>query len=252
MKAKILSNREVAPGCFRLTVEATVKLLGGRPGQFVMVRGDWGTDPFLKRPFSICRFRKESGSFEIIYKAVGRGTGLLSQLSAQDYIDVLGPLGNGFPDPANGKPLLVAGGIGVAPLISLAEVMGGGVPLIMGGKDIDEVSYIDEDVKELGIDVTYTTEDGSYGRKGTAVSAMAEVVTPEHTVYTCGPKGMLVEIKRHAKEIGFSAYVSYEERMGCGTGLCFGCVVEGADGGYRLVCVDGPVFNINEISFEEI
>lgn len=252
MKVKILSNREVAPDCFRLTISATEEFLSGRPGQFIMVRGDWGTDPFLRRPFSICRFRRESESLEILYRVVGRGTKLLSRLVTGELLDVLGPLGKGFPDPPQSKSLLVAGGIGVAPLISLAEAVGGRVPLIMGGGTLDDVSYIDEDVKELGIDVTYATEDGSYGQRGTSVSVMEGIVSPDHTVFACGPLGMLKEIKRLSKRIGFSAYVSYEERMGCGTGLCFGCVVEGVDGWYMLVCKDGPVFDVNDLSFKEI
>ncbi len=254
MKAKILSNREVAPGYFRLAVTATKELLGGRPGQFVMVRGDgWETDPLLRRPFSIYRFRKDIEAVEILYRPVGRGTRLLSRMKAGGFLDILGPLGNGFHEPTEGKrTLLVAGGIGVAPLISLAEAKGGGTRLIMGGKTEDDISYVFEDERELGIDATYVTEDGSFGKMGTSISAMRETASRGDTVFACGPFQMLREVERLSKEVGFSAYISYEERMGCGTGLCFGCVVMGAGGEYLLTCKDGPVFNVNELSWKDI
>ncbi|MBN1573817.1 MAG: dihydroorotate dehydrogenase electron transfer subunit [Deltaproteobacteria bacterium] len=254
MKAKILSNREAAPGYFRLAVSATEALLRGRPGQFVMVRGEgWETDPLLRRPFSIYRFRKGMEAVEILYRAVGRGTRLLSQMKAGDAIDILGPLGNGFPDlPEGRRSLLVAGGAGVAPLISVAEAKGGSARLIMGGKTKDDISYVFEDERELGIDVTYATEDGSFGKMGTSISAMKEEASPGDTVFACGPLKMLREVERLSREMGFTSYVSYEERMGCGTGLCFGCVVMGAGGEYQRVCKDGPVFDVNELSWKDI
>jgi dihydroorotate dehydrogenase electron transfer subunit len=165
----------------------------------------------------------------------------------------LGPLGNGFPDFTNkGNLLLVSGGVGIAPLISLAESLGSGVSLIAGGKVESDVSYIADNVEELGINVKYATEDGSMGQKGTSVSVMREMVTPNDTVCACGPFGMLVEVQKLSVEIGFSAYVSCEEKMGCGVGLCFGCVISGVDGEYLLVCKDGPVFNVQELSWDRI
>ena len=253
MKVRILSNREAAPGYFKLTFVATEELLEGRPGQFLMVRGDWGSDPFLRRPFSIYRSRKGDESLEILYRVVGKGTRLLSRLNTGDTLDVLGPLGNGFPDLTNrGNLLLVSGGVGIASLISLAESVGSGVSLIMGGKSAQDVSYIAEDVDELGIDVKYATEDGSVGQKGTSVSVMRDVVSSNDTVCACGPFGMLKEVQKLSVEVGFSAYVSCEEKMGCGVGLCFGCVVSGANDEYLLVCKDGPVFDVEELSWDRI
>lgn len=253
MKATILSNREIGPGYFRLTISDDENLLkSGIPGQFIMVRGNWESDPLLGRPFSIYLFDADNRGVDIIFRVVGRGTYLLSQLKTGDSLDILGPLGNGFIPPPTGKRvILVAGGVGVSPLMALSESMSGSATLIMAGRTRDDVLYVKEDADELGINIKYVTEDGGTGIQGTAISAMKEIVSSEDIIFASGPKGMLEEISRLSNEIGFDAYVSWEERMACGMGLCLGCAARGSNGEYLLTCKDGPVFDVRELSWDD-
>jgi dihydroorotate dehydrogenase electron transfer subunit len=122
----------------------------------------------------------------------------------------------------------------------------------MGGKTRHDVDFIVEDTRELAVQTVLATEDGSLGERGTAISALEGRAKPEDLVYACGPKGMLAEIHRLSNKIGFGAFVSFEERMACGMGMCLGCAVKGADGHYLLTCKDGPVFDVKQIRWEEI
>jgi dihydroorotate dehydrogenase electron transfer subunit len=252
MKVKIVSSKELSPGYVKLVLAPHGELDGGQPGQFVMLRGRWENDPLLGRPFSVYRFRGDGGGIQLLIRVVGRGTRYISQLGEGDEIDVFGPLGRGFPPPPGGaRALLVAGGIGVAPLMALAESLSGERLLIMGGKSKDDVVYIEDDVSDIQLPLRYATEDGSFGEKGTAVSLMREVLSANDNVYTCGPTGMLSEIAREVEKRGNTAYISTEETMACGIGACLGCATEKSGGGYLLTCHDGPVFKSGDIDWEK-
>lgn len=253
MKVKILYNREVSPTYFKMAIAGDKKLKGGDPGQFVMVRGDWGTNPLLRRPFSIYRYRPNDDGVEILYKIVGAGTRLLSEMGSGDELDVIGPLGRGFPIPSqkSEKIILVAGGIGVAPLMAMAEAVGGKASLIIGGKSKVDVAFVGDDARDIGLDVIYATEDGSMGHRGTTIDIFADKVSKDDIVYACGPEAMLREISRLSDTKGFTGYIATEEKMACGIGACLGCAVKKRGGGYMLTCKDGPVFDLKDIDWDE-
>ncbi len=253
MKATIQQNKELVPRYFTMTLVGVGDTIRGEPGQFVMIRGDWGTDPLLGRPLSICRFHPEDGQIRIVYRVMGRGTRRLSEMKAGQSIDINGPLGKPFPRPdGSRKVILTAGAIGAPPLIALAESMAVRPLLIMGGKTRNDVVFIAHEVRGLGLETIYVTEDGSYGEKGTAVSELTRHADRNDLIYACGPNKMLAEVARLAGDIGFEAYISFEKRMACGIGVCLGCAVRHKNGSYVHVCKDGPVFNVTDIAWDEL
>ncbi|MBN1882910.1 MAG: dihydroorotate dehydrogenase electron transfer subunit [Deltaproteobacteria bacterium] len=260
MKAKVVSNKEVSPGLFRLSLAGGERLTTGRPGQFVMVRGVWGADPLLSRPFSVYRYRSSidvDGTIQLLIKRVGRGTELFSRVVPGEELTVQGPLGNGFPKiDVSGRLFLAGGGIGVAPMMSVAESLAGEelkrTRLIFGGKAVNDVSGIDEDISDVGVETIFVTEDGGRGRAGTVVDVLKDELTPSDVVFACGPREMLRAVATLAGEKDCRAFISHEERMACGVGLCLGCAVPKASGEYALTCTDGPVFVAQSILWEEL
>ncbi len=253
MKATIRENRGLSPGYFRMTLSEVGDIARGRPGQFVMIRGDWQTDPLLGRPLSICRFHADKGEIQIVYRAAGRGTRRLSEMKAGQTVSVIGPLGSPFPRPGgSGRAILVAGAIGAPPLVALAESMAIRPLFILGGRTENDVVFIRTDLEDLGIESVFVTEDGSYGTKGTAIQALEKQVKANDLVYACGPNRMLAQVARLSREVGFEAYVSFEERMACGIGVCLGCAVRHENGSYVHVCKDGPVFDVRDIAWDEL
>lgn len=234
-----------------------------RPGQFVHLRCSDSKQPLLRRPFSFHRINKNS--FEILYKIVGRGTNLLAKKHKGDKIDILGPLGNGFDlkhptRNTQSATILVAGGMGVAPLLSWAGKIVNSpesivhrkkLYVLIGAKTKAGV-LCEKDFKKLKAKVFVSTEDGSQGSKGLVTNLLKFLLsTIDHrpsTIYTCGPLAMLKEVARIGRDLHIAGYASLEERMACGVGACLGCAV-GTSRGYKLVCKDGPVFNLQEIKW---
>jgi dihydroorotate dehydrogenase electron transfer subunit len=253
MKATIKENRRLSPGYFRMSLSEVGDIAGGQPGQFVMIRGDWQTDPLLGRPLSIYRFRAEEGEVQIVYRVMGKGTHRLSEMKGGQTVDIIGPLGKPFPRPKGSqRSILVAGAIGAPPLVALAESMAARPVFILGGRTKNDVVFIRQDLEELGIEAVFVTEDGSHGATGTAVSALEKQVGTGDLVYACGPNRMLAQVARLSGEVGFEAYVSFEERMACGIGVCLGCAVRHRNGSYVHVCKDGPVFDVKDIAWDEL
>jgi len=260
------------PGCYQMCVMASEIANAAHPGQFLMVRcGDKLT---LRRPISIHKVT-ESGEVCLLFtdaglvrensissnrermsvSGKGEGTLWLSQRKRGDKLDLLGPLGNGFwLDSSSRNLLLVAGGIGIAPLVFLAEKavsQGKFVKLLLGAR-IKEGLYHSEFLP-AGIDVELVTEDGRAGRKGMVSEYVVEHVDWADQVYACGPKAMYESIARemmekHAKK---PVQLSLEVRMGCGMGACYGCSIPTKQG-MKRVCLDGPVFNLDEVFLEEV
>ncbi|MBC8473786.1 MAG: dihydroorotate dehydrogenase electron transfer subunit [Candidatus Omnitrophica bacterium] len=266
IKAKILSNKEIAPGYFRMALDAPYIARHAKPGQFVQVRCSEGLEPLLRRPFSIHRIP----SIEILYEVVGRATGILSEKHAGEFVDVLGPLGNGFTLPRNTEygirnTVLIAGGIGIAPLVFLAEKLAKKrikTTVLMGAKTKKQI-LCEKDLKKIGTEVHIATDDGSHGCKGFVSELFQKVLRATNneqrpkgvpsevegrtTIYACGPTPMLKCIADICKKQKLECLVSLEEMMACGIGACLGCAVKVKDGGYKLACKDGPVFNADEI-----
>lgn len=226
-----------------------------RPGQFVHLRIPNRPDLVLRRPFSIYR-ADENGVLSILYKKVGEGTRGMATLKAGTTMDVMGPLGNGYPDAAVHKtPVLVAGGYGVAALYLVAKRSPKKGILIAGGRTADDMLCLDE-FASLGWDVRVTTDDGSMGTKG-FVTQVLDGVLQEYgdkaELFACGPEGMLKAVSERGMQWGATAWISLDHHMACGVGACLACVQKiNYDGQEKLarVCKDGPVFECRTIVWE--
>ena len=212
------------------------------PGQFVNIKLEGF---FLRRPISVCH--AEEGRLVLIYKAVGEVTELMTKLAPGTELSVLTGLGNGYDtDPAGEAPVLIGGGAGIPPMYSLCEALIGrikpeNIKVVLGFNTEDEIFYLSKFV-DLGVDVRVATADGSVGTRGFVTDVLKDL---EYTYfYTCGPMPMFKAIEKTAKTSG---QYSFEERMGCGFGACMGCSMVMADGSYKRVCKEGPVFRREEI-----
>lgn len=251
-QGKVLSNREIKPKYFSIEIKSPSISKNAKAGQFVTIRCGEATAPLLRRPFSFHRIN--GSSFEVLYEVLGRGTNILASKKPGEKIDILGPLGNGFSaSKSNSKSILVAGGIGVAPLLALAQALvkskKNQIHAIIGARDRKRL-LCSEDFNELGIKPIIATDDGSYGKKGFASDVLDEMLKKVGadlpTIFACGPEPMLREIAHIVRKRGMECYASLEENIACGVGACLGCAVK-TKSGYKLVCKDGPVFNLNEI-----
>lgn len=250
----VVSQNEIAANIFELVLEGKMTEQMNEPGQFVHVKVSDGIDPLLRRPLSVADVDKKANRFTLIYRKQGRGTAILSGKGPGDKLDILGPLGNGFPVSAvkSGETaLLVGGGIGVPPLHELSKRLHGqGTKVIhvLGFPSKDAVFY-EEAFRKFG-ETHIATDDGSYGEKGLVTDIIEKRVLRFDCLYACGPLPMLKALKsRYATD--HKVYLSLEERMACGLGACFACVCRtGAKSGnsfYKKICSDGPVFAAEEV-----
>lgn len=254
LMAKIVENKKVAPDFYRMRVESAYLAKNTKPGQFLEVKCSDSAEPLLRRPFSAHRILKSS--VEILYEVVGKGTQLLSKKKAQDNIDLIGPLGNGFkPFPGKKHAVLVAGGVGVAPLLALAgriSVKKPGSHVIIGAKNKAGL-LCEKEFKDLGCFVMVSTEDGSKGHKGYATEILKHLLKTigcqTSGIYACGPHPMLKAAAHISSLMDVPCQVSLEEKMACGIGVCLGCPVKIKESGYKMVCKDGPVFDAKEIAW---
>lgn len=236
----VLSNEPLTRDVYRMVLEGDTQWIT-RPGQFVNIELDGF---YLRRPISISDW--SDATITIIYKVVGRGTQVMSQMGVGVKLDVLTGLGNGFnPEVECQKPLLVGGGVGVPPLFRLAKELlarGRKVSVVLGFNKADEVFYAEE-FKTLGADVYVSTADGSMGVKGFVTDAIREAAIDFDYFYSCGPLPMLKALCGCCDQDG---ELSFEERMGCGFGACMGCSCKTLTGNKRI-CKDGPVMKRGEI-----
>ena len=234
---KVASNERIASGVYRLALVGDASGIE-RAGQFVNVKLNGF---FLRRPISVCDL--DGDRLTLIYKVVGRGTEYMSTLQENDILNVLIGLGNGYDlSLAGDKPLLVGGGVGAPPLYLLAKKLlqiGKRPAVVLGFNRRDEV-FLEEEFKALGVDVTVTTVDGSYGVKGFVTDGINGDFSH---YYACGPYPML---KALATTLDMGGSVSLEERMGCGFGACMGCSIPTLNG-VKRVCKEGPVFDVKEV-----
>ncbi|MBO0994312.1 dihydroorotate dehydrogenase electron transfer subunit [Bacillus sp. SD088] len=250
---RVVSQQEIASNIFELSLEGAMVKQMSQPGQFVHIRTNPGLDPLLRRPISIAHIDKPNQQFTVIYRAEGKGTSLLSLQTENNQLDVLGPLGNGFPlnatDPGE-TALLVGGGIGVPPLYELAKQLskqGVKTKHILGFQSEDVVFY-EQEFAQYG-ETYIATVDGSRGTQGFVTNAITERQIDFDVLFACGPSPMLNALQQQYKER--RGFLSMEQRMGCGIGACFACVchvnepIDGKD--YVKVCSDGPVFPIGRV-----
>jgi dihydroorotate dehydrogenase electron transfer subunit len=239
LRVPLLKQEKIAKNTYALTVKADPIVQKARPGQFVHLRITQNLDPLLRRPLSINSLNKETGELTFWYQVIGKGTALLSQLSPGDTLDIMGPLGNGFQTDFSGKKIgLIAGGIGIAPLVFLFETLSpkNTVKVFWGGKS---KNYL----PALNLSLEMITEDGSSGRKGLVTELLTESFD---LLFACGPQPMLKAVTHFAFPKGIPLQVSLESVMACGVGACLGCIVKGSKKQFK-VCQDGPVFWADDV-----
>jgi dihydroorotate dehydrogenase electron transfer subunit len=236
LDAPLVARREVARGMFVLTFDAPPIAESVRAGQFVNL--GWSPGPLLRRPFSV--YRTDGGRIEVILKAVGVGTAQLLAMTPGDVVSCLGPLGRGFDLRAGPRSVaLVSGGLGVAPMPLAARdarAAGMQVTWVHGARTAEELCS-----EADGDEVIWATDDGSRGIGGTAVAAVPDA----ELVVACGPNRMLAAVASRWPD----AQVAVETYMGCGTGVCLGCAVPLARGGYDRACKEGPVYRAADIEW---
>ena len=244
----ILLNKAVNENVKHMVIKAPEIANLAEPGQFVHVK-TLHSENFLRRPFSIADVDKNEGTITLIYRIVGKGTAEYSRLKEGEEFSILGPIGNGFK-LKEGRPLLVGGGVGIAPLIYLSRLLKDQKPiLLIGGKNKDEVFW-EEYLKEYADKIYITTDDGSVGFKGFTIQLMPEILKENNidAIYTCGPNIMMEGVAKLAYEHDIDCQVSLEKRMACGIGVCLGCTFEGKrTKKRRKVCTEGPVFEAKEV-----
>ena len=222
------------------------------PGQFVEVRVDETPSVLLRRPISIHYYDKKANELGLLVQLVGNGTRWMATLKAGDVLNVVLPLGYGFTLPADNtvRPLLVGGGVGVAPLLYLGmklKEMGITPTFLLGSRTENELMQIAE-FEKVGR-VFITTENGAVGEQGYVTQHSVLAREQFDQVYTCGPKPMMVAVARWAKGAGVVCEVSLENKMACGVGACL-CCVEDTKEGNVCVCKEGPVFSIDKLSWQ--
>jgi dihydroorotate dehydrogenase electron transfer subunit len=264
MLAEVIQNRNVAPEHFQMEIGLPLAFADPRPGQFVMIRSAGHREPLLARPLSVFGFerRAELAVLELLYRVAGNGTALLTRLGPGDPVGVLGPLGTGFSWPAAMKrALLVAGGVGVAPLAYLLRALcleaqkeqGRETIFYLGAKTAGLLTGLDH--LNSACDLRICTDDGSRGVRGLVTDLLKKTLVDCHSadtaLFACGPGPMIRALGGLLASSAFPCQVSLEARMACGLGACLGCAVpvRNPDGTtvYQRVCKDGPVFDLRRI-----
>lgn len=245
---RIVSNKSIGASVFKMEIYCPSILSVASPGQFLHLKISDSYDPLLRRPLSICSLDVQKGLIVLIYKVIGKGTELLSVKRMGDTVNVIGPLGKGFPIYRDKKTAIIGGGIGIAPLLELSKHLN--YPDIYLGFKNDV--FLIEDFKEYSKTFYLYTEDGSNGEKGFPTNMFFHNIDKYEIVYTCGPKAMIATVKDICEENNVECYISMEEKMGCGIGACLTCSCKTNNKGkYKKVCIDGPVFNSKEVVFHD-
>ena len=250
--ATVIHQEPIGTGIYSMQLKADQIAAQAKAGQFVDLYSKDGAR-LLPRPISLCEINKETGTLRLVYRTVGKGTEEFSHLHAEDIIEVMGPLGNGFTQTA-GKAILMGGGIGIPPMLELAKELhqaGNPVQVVLGYRD---ETFLDEEFRPYA-EVYYASEDGRHGVKGNVMDAMREYRITGDRIYACGPTPMLRAIQTYALEQGIEAQLSLEEKMACGIGACLACVCKSKETDHhtnvknKRICKDGPVFYAGEVEF---
>ena len=285
-KSNVVSNERLTENCWRMFLDASKIASKIKPGQFIMLKISETNDPLCRRPFSVFRRVKDNQKFigiEIVYKVIGRGTRLMTNLRKGDRLDIIGPLGHGFEWVRDKRiHILVAGGTGGACLFMLGEEISkaagknGHELNIFLGAETKESLLLEKEFKKLNGKVMASTNDGTYGYHGLVTDMLKNAldsgrISSNCAIYASGPEPMLKALVPVCEHYQITAQVSMERHMMCGIGGCFVCVCKvdkkgvlryrdlksshiqvGPDEwGYALVCKDGPVFHIDEVAFDE-
>lgn len=251
MTSTILQQECIGTDIYSLWLDAPQIASQAKPGQFISVYSN-DSGRVLPRPISICEIDREKGALRIVYRIAGKGTKEFSCMKAGETLDILGPLGNGFPmDVIKGKRVfMMGGGIGVPPMVQTAKEAEAEVTVIAGYRNSE--IFLKEELEQNGT-LVIATEDGSVGTKGNVMDAIRENHLEADVIFACGPTPMLRAIKTYAEENGILCYISMEEKMACGVGACLACVCKSKDVDHhshvhnKRICKDGPVFLSTEV-----
>jgi len=245
--AVVYSQEALAPDIFSMWITTEAAKEAG-PGQFITVYSKDGSR-LLPRPISICETDPEEGRLRIVYRIAGAGTKEFSAYESGDSIEIMGPLGNGFPLEGE-NVFLIGGGIGIPPMLELAKNLNCEKQMILGYRD--ENLFLRDEFEAYG-EVFVATEDGSVGTKGNVLDAIRENGLTADVMYACGPTPMLRALKQYAEEHNIRCYISLEEKMACGVGACLACVCKTKEVDHhsnvhnKRICKDGPVFLAGEV-----
>ncbi|TAN61851.1 dihydroorotate dehydrogenase electron transfer subunit [bacterium] len=272
VNARLLYNKRIKKNCHEMALSAPQIAKSALPGQFINIKVTDGLEPLLRRPFSIHQIYRQDG-IKILYEAIGKGSKALARRKSGESLDVIGPLGNGFklgrgPGAGGRRHVLVAGGMGTAPLVFLAERLAEAknqkpktkTLVLLGARTKDDI-LCEKEFKELGCEVRIATDDGSRGFKGYVSELLKDELNairyPLSAIYACGPTPMLKEISRISQEYDIPAQISLEAHMACGIGACMGCVIKTARNAlrateyeYKRVCKEGPVFEASRVIWD--
>ena len=271
-KCRVVSHREIGSGYRYIEFEAPAIAADATPGQFVHVRVPSLEKSALRRPFSI--FNAEDGRLELLYKTVGRGTAALNEVKPGDEVEVMGPLGHGFPLKCAGEALLVGGGYGVAPLYflsrrllsslyqsvnpSISQSVNPPIPqvhLFVGGRTKNDLLALDRFEALGGVKVHLATNDGSAGTKGLVTDPLDDELIRlrgeggKFELFACGPDPMLKAVALRATGTGSKGWISMDRHMVCGVGACYACIQKTVRGNSRC-CIEGPVFSAEDLVWE--
>ena len=251
MTSTILQQDCIGTDIYSLWLDAPEIASQAKPGQFISVYSN-DSGRVLPRPISICEIDKEKGALRIVYRIAGKGTAEFSAMKPGETLEILGPLGNGFPmEIIKGKRVfMMGGGIGVPPMVQTAKEAEAEVTVIAGYRNSE--IFLKEELEANGT-LVIATEDGSVGTKGNVMDAIRENHLEADVIFACGPTPMLRAIKTYAEENGILCYISMEEKMACGVGACLACVCKSREVDHhshvhnKRICKDGPVFLSTEV-----
>jgi len=247
--ARVVENIEIGKQVKELVLYAPEIAAQTLPGQFLHIRVASATyHPLLRRPLSISNVDAEAGTVRTIYRIVGQGTAHLATLTKDDIVDCMGPLGTGFSLQGK-RPLLVGGGMGLAPLVFLAGALcPRKIEVLMGGRTEEEMFWTSI-FKDMCDNIHITTDDGTLGSRGVTLDVLPSLLETGNfdMIYTCGPRVMMEGVAKLAKQYQIPCQVSLEEHMACGIGGCLSCTCATSNGSRKKVCTDGPVFWAEEV-----
>lgn len=245
--AIVIKQELIADGIYSLWLKTDKIAKNAKPGQFISMYCSDGSR-ILPRPISICEIDREDNSLRVVYRVVGKGTDEFSKLRSSRTIEIMGPLGNGFPLKTK-KAFLIGGGIGIPPMLQLAKELDCEKQIVVGYRD---ELFLNEELEQYG-KVYIASEDGKNGTKGNVLDAIKENGLNADIIYACGPTPMLKAIKQYATDNKIEAWISMEEKMACGIGACLACVCKSKEKdahsnvNNKRICKDGPVFLAEEV-----
>ncbi len=249
-EAVIIQQEELAKGIYSMWLHADKISSVAKAGQFIGVYCQDGSR-ILPRPISICEIDRADQAVRIVYRVAGGGTAEFARMGTGMPLNLIGPLGNGFP-VGDKKALVIGGGIGIPPMLQLLKELDGEKQAVLGYRDMEQELFLQKQFEELA-SVYVATQDGSAGTKGTVLDAIREHGLSAEVIYACGPMPMLKAVKAYAKEHALECWISLEERMACGVGACLGCVCKTVHKDSHThvnnarICTEGPVFSAEEV-----